>query len=98
MFFKKKFQNRVLTHGKEWKLIFGKMLLESIEAYPKELIPYIYKHALNPRASVGADIDLHKNLFLDKEDIFKLVENLSYGQKLMLGKRDYESRQKRKIK
>src|SRR5690625_2920268 len=74
MFVYKKFQNRVLPHGKEWKLIFGKMLLESIEAYPKELIPYIYKHALNPRASVGADIDLHKNLFLDKEDLFNSLK------------------------
>ena len=98
LFVYKKFQNRVLPHGKEWKLIFGKMLLESIEAYPKELIPYIYKHALNPRASVGADVDLHKNLFLDKEDLFKLVENLSYGQKFRLGKRVYEREQKRKIR
>ena len=39
LFVHKKYQRNVLPHGTEWKLIFGKMFMESIEVYPKELIP-----------------------------------------------------------
>lgn len=98
LFVYKKFKNRVLPHGIEWKLTFGKMLLESIEAYPDELKPYIYQHALKPKASVGADKYLHKKLFLDEEDWCKMVESLPNGQRFRLGKRIYERGTKRKIR
>ncbi|HUH35041.1 MAG TPA: hypothetical protein VL022_04340 [Moheibacter sp.] len=92
------FKNRVLSHGKEWQLMFGKMLLESIEIYPKNLRPYIYRHALKPKASVGADRLLNQHLFVDPTDWDKWVEKLPYGQKFRLGKRIYIRGEKQKIR
>lgn len=92
------YKNTVLSHGKEWQLIFGKLLLESIEIYPKELRPYIYRHALKPKASVGADRALNRHLFSNPEDWEKWVERLPHGQKFRLGKRIYIRGEKQKIR
>lgn len=98
LFVYKQFKGGVLSHGDEWKLTFGKMLLESIEVYPDELKPFIYRHALNPRASVHADRALYRKLFMKENELEKMVENLGYGQKFRLGKRIFERGAKRKIR
>lgn len=88
----------VKSHGVEWKIAFGKLLMQSIVVYPEELKPLIHRHALNPKASVGADVRLHKQLFLTEEQCQLLVENLKEGQYFRLGKRIFEKGQKRKIR
>lgn len=98
LFVFKKFKGTVLPHGKEWKFQFGNMLVESLSVYSEDLQPYIYRHAINPKASVGADRNLHKALFIEEKNLEKLVENLSLGQKFILGKRIFEKGKKRKTR
>lgn len=94
----KQFKNRVMAHGDEWKLQFGTLLLESIEVYSKELRIHIYNHALRPKASVGADRNLHQLLFLKKEQWNHLVENLNQGQHFILANKVLEKGEKRKTR
>lgn len=93
-----KFASSVKSHGVEWKLTFGKLLLESIEVYPEELKAIIYRHATRPKASLSADKILMHNLFQIEQDESKRIENLSENQKFRLGKRIFVRGQKRKIR
>lgn len=93
-----KFSSSVKSHGMEWKLTFGKLLLESIEVYPEELRPVIYRHAVRPKASLNADKILMNNLFQIEQDESKRIENLMENQKFRLGKRIFERGKKRKIR
>ncbi|MDD3772902.1 MAG: transcription elongation protein SprT [Weeksellaceae bacterium] len=93
-----KFKNKVSPHGDEWKLQFGVLLMESIMIYPKELQAFIYKHALNPKASVTADKNLHQLLFLEEKHWDYLVENLNEGQHFILGNKIFEKGRKRKTR
>lgn len=91
-------QNRVLPHGNEWKLAFGKLLRQSLSVYPEELRKSVFAHSLQPKASVGADRNLHKKMFIQEENLDKLVESLSLGQKFIIGKRIFEKGKKRKTR
>lgn len=93
-----RFSSTVKSHGMEWKLTFGKLLLESIEAYSEELRPIIYKHAVRPKASLSADKNLMNNLFQIEQDDSKRIENLFENQKFRLGKRIFVRGKKRKIR
>lgn len=95
---RKNYPKGVKSHGDEWKITFGKLLTESIGTYPETLRPLIHRHALNPKASVGADPKLHKKLFLTAAQSEMLVENLKEGQYFRIGKRIFEKGQKRKIR
>lgn len=88
----------VKSHGAEWKQVFGKLLLESLEIYPEALRPVILRHARSPKASLNADRLLHKDLFLNGEENDMRIENLSENQKFRLGKRVFEKGEKRKIR
>lgn len=88
----------IKSHGQEWKHVFGEMLRESINAYGEELQPHILKHALNPKAAVGADRNLHRVLFLANVCPNKMVENVKERQRFRIGKRIFERGQKRKIR
>lgn len=88
---------RTLPHGKEWKNTFGKMLMETLEIYPQELQFALINHARNPKASMGADRVLWKNLF-QLENEHMMVENLEEFQKFRLGRRVFQKGKKRKIR
>lgn len=92
------FGRKARPHGLEWKTTFGKMLMESLEIYSSELKSSIQTHALNPRASVGADKKLFQKLFLNEHQRGKLVENMTENQKFRIGKRIFERGSKRKIR
>lgn len=92
------YSDKVKSHGKEWKRIFGNLLLESIEVYSVELRSLIVHHSRSPKASVGADIDLYKKLFMNEDDLQNLIENLNPGQRFRLGKRIFKKGEKRKIR
>ena len=81
----------------EWKFIFGEMLRESIEIY-KESRNEIIQHAKRPKASVGADKNLFQTLFLKKDQLGNIVENLTENQKFRIGKRVFQRGSKRKIR
>lgn len=93
----KKFGSKAKSHGMEWKFIFGEMLRESIEIY-KESRNEIIQHAKRPKASVGADKELFQTLFLKKDQLGNIVENLTENQKFRIGKRVFQRGSKRKIR
>ncbi len=93
----KKFGSKAKSHGMEWKFIFGEMLRESIEIY-KESRNEIIQHAKRPKASVGADKNLFQTLFLKKDQLGNIVENLTENQKFRIGKRVFQRGSKRKIR
>lgn len=93
----KKFGSKAKPHGMEWKFIFGEMLRESIEIY-KESRNEIIQHAKRPKASVGADKELFQTLFLKKDQLGNIVENLTENQKFRIGKRVFQRGSKRKIR
>lgn len=92
------FKGKVSPHGEEWKQAFGKLLIESLDVYPNDFKPFIHRHAFNPKASVGADKQLQRKMFMNEEDLNKMVERLREGQKFRLGNRIFERGEKRKIR
>ena len=79
-----KFGNKVQSHGKEWKFIFGQLLDQFIR---HEVFPINIKHALlqslqNPAASSCADDGLLRVLktYDKRRDNFVFVENVLEGQ------------------
>ena len=93
-----KFKSNVKSHGPEWKITFGKLLMESLQIYPEEMRAMIFRHARSPKANLTADKILMKNLFQTEEDESKRIENLSENQKFRLGKRIFQRGEKRKIR
>jgi hypothetical protein len=60
----KKYGRRVKPHGKEWKYVFGNLLLAYIkpEIFPNDLLPLLLNYAQNPKASTAGDGDLYVKL------------------------------------
>lgn len=88
---------RIAAHGKEWKLVFGTMLLESIAIYDDELQAILVKFSKNPKANFMSSYDLvryfhHKNL--TPEDYF--LENLSIGTQFIYKQERYTIEEIRK--
>jgi SprT protein len=78
------FGNRVQSHGKEWKYIFGQLLDQFIK---HQVFPYDINYALmqslkNPAASSCADEVLLRVLkgYDQKKDNYVFVENIPEGQ------------------
>jgi hypothetical protein len=79
-----KFENRVQSHGKEWKQVFGQLLHQFIQ---QQIFPADIKNALsqslqNPAASSCADDVVLRVLkaYDKKKDNFVFVENVPQGQ------------------
>ncbi len=51
---------RVKPHGQEWKLEFKYLMLAFLNnnVFPDELLPYLAKYLINPKAATGSDIQL----------------------------------------
>ncbi len=94
----KLFGSKAKSHGIEWKTTFGNMLEESVKIYSEETQLSIFSHARNPRASVGADKYLFRQLFVGENQREKLVENMEDNQKFRIGKRVFQRGSKRKIR
>jgi hypothetical protein len=74
----KKHKN-IRPHGIEWKRNFQRLMLPFVnpEIYPKEILPILAKHLINPKASTDADVNLSLALkeydkFRDKSFIFEI--------------------------
>lgn len=89
---------QVAPHGKEWKLIFGNLLMESISIYPHHLQPYIYKHALSPKASVGADPNISKYILDEIKPNENFLEDLESGTYFRLKNKIYQKGEKVKLR
>ncbi|QDO93827.1 ImmA/IrrE family metallo-endopeptidase [Formosa sediminum] len=53
----KKYGMQIKPHGKEWKYTFQHLMLPFInpEVFPKELLPILAKHFINPKATSDTD-------------------------------------------
>lgn len=74
-----KWGNRVASHGREWKGVFGELLAQFIQQkiFPSDIEAALVKSITNPAASSCADVDLLKTLRrYDAGTTGKLVEEL----------------------
>ena len=53
-----KYQNEVLPHGREWKEIFQKLMLNFLPLFPDDILTPLAKHLKNPKASSSYDTAL----------------------------------------
>ena len=87
----------VSPHGCEWKITFGKMLLESISVYTDDLKPLILKFAKSPKANFMASPDLVKYFHAeDLNDELSYVDDLSPGDCFIYRKQKFRMKQRRK--
>ena len=89
-------KKNILPHGKEWKMTFRKMLLESISIYSKELKPLTLNFAKNPKANFMSSPELVK--YFDKKDSENqiYVEELFIGEEFIYENRRYKVEEKKK--
>lgn len=78
-----KFGNRVASHGKEWKFIFGQLLAQFIEhnVFPDDIKKALLQSLHDPAASSCADEVLLKTLkrYDKKQDHLVFVEEIPEG-------------------
>jgi hypothetical protein len=69
----REFGRRVKPHGKEWKMFFGKLIIEFIDlkSFPSELIDDLKNYAQNPRATTGGDGKLFIKISSYDEEVNK---------------------------
>lgn len=89
---------RINPHGKEWKTIFGQLLMESIAIYPDSLKPYILHHAKHPKASLGADANISKYIINDVKSDQTYLEDIDFGTIFSIGKRIFKKGPKQKTR
>jgi len=75
-----KWGNKVQSHGKEWKQVFGQLLAQFVQhkIFPPDIEAALLKSISNPAASSCADMDLLKTLrrYDAKQTSGTLVEEL----------------------
>ncbi|MGE5521669.1 MAG: SprT-like domain-containing protein [Candidatus Dadabacteria bacterium] len=78
-----KYGNKVVSHGKEWKMIFGKLLAQFIEhnIFPVDIREALLKSLHDPAASSCADVHLLRVLkkYDEKESTLVFVEAIPGG-------------------
>ena len=83
----KSYGRNIKPHGKEWKLTFKQLMLPFInpEVFPSDILPYVAKHFINPRASSDTDLNLARALKqYDAVTNKHLVVDLKLGQHFKL--------------
>lgn len=88
---------RIAPHGKEWKLTFREMLLESLEVYTEELKPHILQFSKSPKANFMASGPIVKFFHiknLSENEVF--IEELLVEDSFLYHKQIYIIRQKLK--
>lgn len=88
---------RIEAHGKEWKLVFGTMLLESLDIYEKELQLILIKFSKSPKANFMSSHDLVR--FFHGKDLSSnenFLENLEVGAQFIYHQERYTIEEIRK--
>ena len=92
-----KFGRRIPPHGKEWKLTFGNMILESLPVYKEEARPLLIKFSKSPKANFMASEDLVRYFRPEPETTDGVyIENLAMGEEFIYRKQVYKLIEKRK--
>lgn len=79
---------KIAPHGKEWKVTFGEMLLESLSVYEAELQRIIVKFSTAPKANFMSSPDLVRYFHIDDEDHI-LLESLKENDGFLYRKEEY---------
>ncbi|WP_417428157.1 SprT-like domain-containing protein [Halpernia sp.] len=88
---------KISPHGKEWKLTFREMLLESLSVYSAEIKPHILQFSKSPKANFMASGPIVK--FFHKDDLSEnemFIEGLEMEDSFLYRKQIYKIRQKLK--
>ncbi|MDR1876036.1 MAG: SprT-like domain-containing protein [Flavobacteriaceae bacterium] len=72
------YSTKISPHGKEWKEVFSKMILESLEVYEEELKVILLDYARNPKASFYADKNLSEHFIRRQNPDIPLLKDLEY--------------------
>lgn len=92
---------RVKPHGIEWKINFQQLMLPFVNAeiYPKEILPYLTRYLINPKASTDTDVHLSLALkqYNEANDLNYIFE-LSPKSKFVHNKRVFEMIEKRRTR
>ncbi len=92
---------KVKPHGQEWKLEFKYLMLEFLnnEVFPDELLPYLAKYMINPKAATGSDVQL--SIALKKYDADSDTVNLfelNTGNQFILRNKSFVLGEKRRTR
>lgn len=79
-----KYGSRISPHGKEWKLSFAMLLIESLTVYDKALQPLLLQFSKSPKANFMSSTELvryfnHKPLAHDEFFIENLEKNTHFN-------------------
>ena len=89
---------RPLPHGKEWKASFQKLMVPFLNpmVFPPELLPFVVRYLVNPKASSSADHKLSKALKqFDPPDPTIRLEELPFDAVFSLhGKRFFRKKER----
>ena len=92
-------KSRQKPHGKEWKLEFRRLMepLLNEKIFPTELNQVLVRHMKNPRASMGADIDLWQALTCYKQPgtgstLFELPDRATFAYRKRVFKKIHKRR------
>ncbi len=88
----------VLPHGKEWKKVFGELLIESSHIYSDHLQEFVLKHAKSPKASVGADSNIAKFLLNEAQYNQDYLVDLPIGHQFLLNNKIFIKGEKIKLR
>ncbi len=94
------FGKRILPHGKEWKMIFGKWLKELISRniFPEDISKPLAKYSINPKASSVSDPQLMIGLRNYDVNRTIILNDLSDKAIFQIGKRIFEKGTKKRTR
>lgn len=90
--------HEVAPHGKEWKTVFGNLLIDSVSIYEADLQTHIIKHAKSPKASVGADTNIARYLINDASSNQVYLEDLPLDTQFILNRKIFIKGEKIKLR
>lgn len=89
-------KEKITPHGKEWKAMFSKMILESLSVYPETLQKILIVFAKNPKANFMSSPELVKYFDRKTDENHIYVEELEVGTQFIYQSSPYEVEEKKK--
>lgn len=89
-------KRNISPHGKEWKAIFRKLLIESLHIYPNDLQILLLNFAKNPKANFMSSPELVKYFDKEKYDTQTYMEDLTIGELFIYQTQTYIIEEKKK--
>lgn len=90
---------RTKAHGKQWKLIFTGLLLQTASCYPPFLEKVILNFAKAPKATLSASPELFKAFrTLRTENTLVLLESVQFNEQFQLNDKIFIRKEKRRTR